>query len=102
MAARFTYDRMSVVDLDARLKKLDMKWLAFCRITGMPPGKRTVFERGVEQIPPWVDLVLTLWERMPGAISETRQWAAETISRDELEPDVSYPYLEQEDCDHAS
>jgi hypothetical protein len=83
MSARFTYSTCSGAELRARCKALGIadpvKTLA--RLTGHRPDKVSEW-LAANTIPPHISLLVWLWERVPGALAETRKHAAEIITGD--------------------
>lgn len=92
MPPRFTYDTISADDFKQRLDALNMPPHAFARITGAQDRTVDRWLADERNIPPWVHLVLHLFENASGSIPEARNWAAETIREDYRQPGIEYPY----------
>ena len=83
MSRRFTYKTCTGAELHARCKALGInnpvKTLA--RLTGHRPDKVSEWLAS-DSIPPHVSLIVWLWEKILGALAETRKHAAQTIVGD--------------------
>lgn len=93
-SGRIEGETISGFEFQDRLNGLDMPANAFARITGAQDRTIARWIRDQRAIPSWPVLVLTLFEKVPGAIPEARQWAAEMIRQDAMRPGIEYPYLE--------
>lgn len=94
---RFEYTRMTGAELTADLKAMGMTVPAFARITGSIADRVHQWANGQEDIPTWVPVMTAVMKKVPGAIPEARQEAAERIIRDLSHPERGeFPYLEKD------
>jgi hypothetical protein len=103
---RFTYRRLTPDEFRAELRRADIKYRTFSRLTGADIRTVSRWLKGGpgNDIPSWVPLVLTLLT-LHGGIARARLVAAQMIERDEMRQDLgAFPYAsrdftEQEDDD---
>lgn len=77
MSRRYVYARIDHIELSRRLDSMKMTAREMVRITGADERRALRWLDGSEDIPPHIDLITRMLERVPGASAEADAWVAE-------------------------
>ena len=79
MSRRYVYDRIDHLELSRRLDRLGISARELARASGANEDRVLKWLDGREDIPPHIDLLTTLWMRVPGVGGEISDWILATV-----------------------